>query len=87
MIHDGIQGYPIYHVTDAKVLQALCKVPRHRFVPEEYRDLAYRNSPLYNGYNQTVSQSHIVAHMSKLLRLKPEHRVLEIGTVRSPVPG
>jgi len=80
MVHDGIEGYPIYPVTDAKVLQAMRRVPRHLFVPEEYRDLAYRNTPMYIGYNQTISQPYIVAHMSELLRLKTEYRVLEIGT-------
>jgi len=80
MVHDGIEGYPIYPVTDPRVLQAMRRVPRHLFVPEEYRDLAYRNTPLFIGYNQTISQPYIVAHMSELLNLKPEHRVLEIGT-------
>ncbi len=56
------------------------RVPRHMFVPEEYQDLAYRNSPLLIGYDQTISQPFIVAHMSELLELKPELRVLEIGT-------
>lgn len=80
MVRDGIERYPIYPVTDTRVLQAMRRVPRHLFVPEEYRDLAYRNTPLYIGYDQTISQPYIVAHMSELLRLKPEHRVLEIGT-------
>jgi protein-L-isoaspartate(D-aspartate) O-methyltransferase len=80
MVHDGIERYPYFPVTDSRVLQAMRRVPRHLFVPEEYRALAYRNSPLYIGYNQTISQPYIVAHMSELLRLKPEHRVLEIGT-------
>ena len=80
MVRTGIENYPYQPVKDPKVLKAMRSVPRHLFVPAEYRDLAYRNSPLYIGYDQTISQPFIVAHMSELLELKPEHRVLEIGT-------
>lgn len=80
MVKDGIENYPYQPVTDPKVLLAMRLVPRHLFVPQEYQDLAYRNSPLLIGHNQTISQPFIVAHMSELLELKPEHRVLEIGT-------
>jgi len=80
MVKDGIENYPHHPVEDPKVLLAMRRVPRHLFVPEEYRDLAYRNSPLLIGHNQTISQPFIVAHMSELLELKPDHRVLEIGT-------
>jgi protein-L-isoaspartate(D-aspartate) O-methyltransferase len=80
MVKDGIAGYPHHPVKDPAVLEAMRRVPRHMFVPEEYRDLAYRNSPLGIGHNQTISQPFIVAHMSELLELEPEHRVLEIGT-------
>jgi len=80
MVKVGIENYPYQPVEDPKVLQAMRRVPRHLFVPEEYQDLAYRNSPLLIGYKQTISQPFIVAHMSELLELKPDHRVLEIGT-------
>jgi len=80
LVRTGIKNYPYQPVKDPKVLKAMRSVPRHLFVPAEYRDLAYRNSPLYIGYDQTISQPFIVAHMSELLELKPEHRVLEIGT-------
>ncbi|RLD90308.1 MAG: protein-L-isoaspartate(D-aspartate) O-methyltransferase [Bacteroidetes bacterium] len=80
MVKDGIENYPHQAVEDPKVLLAMRLVPRHLFVPKEYQDLAYRNSPLLIGHNQTISQPFIVAHMSELLELKPEHRVLEIGT-------
>ena len=80
MVRTGIENYPYQPVKDPLVLQAMRRVPRHLFVPAEYRDLAYRNSPLLIGYDQTISQPFIVAHMSELLELKPEHRVLEIGT-------
>lgn len=80
MVKDGIENYPYQAVEDPKVLLAMRLVPRHLFIPKEYQDLAYRNSPLLIGHNQTISQPFIVAHMSELLELKPEHRVLEIGT-------
>ena len=80
MVWEGIENYPYQAVKDPLVLQAMRRVPRHLFVPEEYQDLAYRNSPLLIGHNQTISQPFIVAHMSELLELKPEQRVLEIGT-------
>jgi len=80
MVKEGIAGYPHHSVKDPSVLKAMRRVPRHMFIPKEYQDLAYRNSPLLIGHNQTISQPFIVAHMSELLELKPEHRVLEIGT-------
>lgn len=80
MVKDGIENYPHHPVEDPKVLLAMRLVPRHMFVPKEYQDLAYRNSPLLIGHKQTISQPFIVAHMSELLELKPEYRVLEIGT-------
>ncbi len=80
MVEQGIANYPHQPVRDPGVLKAMRRVPRHLFVPEEYRREAYRNSPLYIGYNQTISQPYIVAHMTELLELQPDHRVLEIGT-------
>lgn len=80
LVRRGIENYPYQPVTDTRVLKAMRSVPRHLFVPPEYRDLAYRNSPLSIGYEQTISQPFIVAHMSELLELKPDHKVLEIGT-------
>jgi protein-L-isoaspartate(D-aspartate) O-methyltransferase len=55
-------------------------VPRHRFVPEEYRDTAYLDRPLPIGNGQTISQPYIVAFMTEALRLEPGDRVLEVGT-------
>lgn len=80
MVLNGIENYPYHPVRDPDVLNAMRRVPRHLFVPEPYRRDAYRNSPLLIGYNQTISQPFIVAHMTELLDLDPEHRVLEIGT-------
>ena len=62
------------------VLEALGRVPRHRFVPDIEREFAYQNRPLPIGYGQTISQPYIVAFMTELLKLKPGSRVLEIGT-------
>jgi protein-L-isoaspartate(D-aspartate) O-methyltransferase len=62
------------------VLEALDRVPRHRFVPEGQRDFAYHNRPLEIGYGQTISQPYIVALMTELLQVTPDSRVLEIGT-------
>ncbi|MGR9108602.1 MAG: protein-L-isoaspartate(D-aspartate) O-methyltransferase, partial [Gammaproteobacteria bacterium] len=62
------------------VLQALRKVPRHRFVPEDQVEWAYENRPLPIGYGQTISQPYIVAIMTDLLKPRPGDRVLEVGT-------
>ena len=67
-------------VTDAAVLAAMMAVPRHEFVPEEYRSQAYEDLPLPIGGGQTISQPYIVAAMTVALRLLPSDRVLEIGT-------
>ncbi len=67
-------------VQNADVLRAMRTTPRHRFVPDEYRDQAYANHPLPIGYGQTISQPYIVAWMTELLDLKPGEKVLEIGT-------
>jgi len=67
-------------IADHRVLEAFLKVPRHLFVPEEYEELAYQDSPLPIGSGQTISQPYIVALMLELLELSPEDRVLEIGT-------
>ena len=65
---------------DPRVIEAIANVPRHEFVPEDMRDYAYQNRPLPIGHGQTISQPYIVAIMSDLLDIKPEDRVLEIGT-------
>ncbi len=67
-------------VKDPRVLSALLKVERHRFVPEEYLNSAYGDQPLPIGEGQTISQPYIVALMTELLELKGEEKVLEIGT-------
>ena len=67
-------------IDDPRVLQAMLKVERHLFVPEDYRHMAYADRPLPIGEGQTISQPYIVALMTHYLRLKPEDKVLEIGT-------
>jgi len=67
-------------VKDPRVLSALLKVERHRFVPEEYVNSAYADRPLPIGEDQTISQPYIVALMTELLDLKGNEKVLEIGT-------
>jgi protein-L-isoaspartate(D-aspartate) O-methyltransferase len=62
------------------VLKAMAKVPRHNFVPGEIRAYAYHDGPLPIGYDKTISQPFIAALMTDLLDLRPEHRVLEVGT-------
>jgi protein-L-isoaspartate(D-aspartate) O-methyltransferase len=67
-------------VKDARVLAALRKVERHRFVPPSIRHLAYHDTPLPIGQSQTISQPYIVALMTELCQLRAGDRVLEIGT-------
>jgi len=67
-------------VKDRKVLRAMLKVPRHLFVPEQMKELAYGDEPLPIGEGQTISQPYIVAYMTEALRLRGRERVLEIGT-------
>jgi len=67
-------------IRDERVLDAMRRIPRHRFVPEEYRHLTYADGPLPIGAGQTISQPYIVALMTQLLELTGAERVLEIGT-------
>jgi len=67
-------------ISDSAVLAALRKVPRHLFMPEQYRREAYEDYPLPIGEGQTISQPYIVALMTQMLEIKPGCKVLEIGT-------
>ncbi len=67
-------------ITDARVLAAMGKVPRHRFVRPEFASHAYADSPLPIEEGQTISQPYIVALMTQLLELRGPERVLEVGT-------
>ena len=62
------------------VLEAMGRVPRHRFVPRVMRGLAYDDGPLPIGQGQTISQPYIVALMTELVEPRKDMRVLEIGT-------
>jgi len=65
---------------DPRVLAAMRKVPRHLFVPESSRELAYEDTPLPIGHEATISQPFMVAAMTDLAAVKPGDRVLEVGT-------
>jgi protein-L-isoaspartate(D-aspartate) O-methyltransferase len=67
-------------ITNPAVLEALLKVPRHKFVPASQRNLAYQNRPLPIGHEQTISQPFIVGYMTEAAEIAPRERVLEIGT-------
>jgi len=65
---------------DPRVIAAMGNVPRHQFVPDTLKSMAYLNRPLPIGYEQTISQPYIVAIMTELLKFGPGQRALEIGT-------
>ncbi|RME69163.1 MAG: protein-L-isoaspartate(D-aspartate) O-methyltransferase [Nitrospirae bacterium] len=67
-------------ITDQRVIDAMLRVPRHRFVPEEELPRAYEDMALPIGYGQTISQPYMVAIMTELLSLQGDEKVLEIGT-------
>lgn len=77
MVEEQLRGRDI---DDARVLAAMEKVPRHLFLPEFSRALAYADSALSIDSAQTISQPYIVAFMSQALKLHGHERVLEIGT-------
>jgi len=66
-------------ITDDAVLAAMEFVPRHEFVPREFREKSYDDVPLPIGDGQTISQPYIVAAMTAALHVRPNDRVLEIG--------
>ena len=77
MVREQIAGRD---VSDNQVLETMRTVPRHRFVPEEWRSMAYVDRPLPIGHDQTISQPYIVALMTATLDVREDHRILEIGT-------
>ncbi|MFB0519480.1 MAG: protein-L-isoaspartate(D-aspartate) O-methyltransferase [Acidobacteriota bacterium] len=76
MVNTQIKARGIY---DPKVLDAMLKVPRHEFVPEDMRIYAYEDRPLPIGEGQTISQPYMVALMTQCLELEGSERILEIG--------
>jgi protein-L-isoaspartate(D-aspartate) O-methyltransferase len=67
-------------ITNERVLDALRRVPRHRFVPEHLQDSAHTDRPLPIGEKQTISQPYIVALMTQLAQPKPDSIALDVGT-------
>ena len=67
-------------ITDPRVIDAMERVPRQRFVPSDQRPWAFEDRPLPIGYRQTISQPYIVAFMTQALNLDSDARLLEIGT-------
>ena len=67
-------------ITDSETLNAMKKVPRHLFVPDEIIDQAYDDNPLPIGNGQTISQPYIVAYMTEVCKPTKKKKVLEIGT-------
>ena len=67
-------------VKNEAVLEAMLRVPRHKFVPRKSQSRAYVDSPLPIGYDQTISQPYIVAYMTEQLKPKKDYKALEIGT-------
>ncbi|MEE9278615.1 MAG: protein-L-isoaspartate(D-aspartate) O-methyltransferase [Myxococcota bacterium] len=67
-------------MSDPRVLEAMRKVPRHRFVPPELQEAAYEDRPLPIGHGQTISQPYIVALMTELAKAPGAQRALDVGT-------
>ena len=82
MVKKQISDPPDYRtpVRDKRVLEAMRSVPRHLFVRQKDISHAYNDYPLSIGYGQTISQPYIVAYMTEMLQVEPQHRVLEVGT-------
>jgi len=67
-------------IKNQATLDAMRKIPRHKFVPTDMIERAYDDSPLPIGYGQTISQPYIVAYMTAVINPEPGQKVLEIGT-------
>ena len=67
-------------IQDERVLQAMRETPRHLFISDNLKDVAYQDGPLPIGEGQTISQPYIVALMTELLKLNGNEKILEIGT-------
>lgn len=80
MVDTYIQNSRYNPISDRRILNAMKAVPRHKFIPDQFRQYAYANTPLLIGQGQTISQPIIVAHMTELLKIKAGSRILEIGT-------
>ncbi|MFH1382469.1 MAG: protein-L-isoaspartate(D-aspartate) O-methyltransferase [Chloroflexota bacterium] len=76
----GLIKYLSAEIRDERVLAAMARIPRERFVPVEEQSFAYEDRPLPIGFGQTISQPYIVALMTRELELKGIEKVLEVGT-------
>lgn len=77
MVENDLKGRDI---KDPKVIEIMGRVERHRFVDKHLQSVAYADHPLPIDEGQTISQPYIVALMTQILKLKPDEKVLEIGT-------
>jgi protein-L-isoaspartate(D-aspartate) O-methyltransferase len=66
-------------IRDPRVLEAMLAIPRHEFVPEEFRDQSYEDKPISIGEGQTISQPFIVGEMIEAMELTGKEKVLEVG--------
>lgn len=78
--HQMVEQLRELGIQDDRVLGAVERVPRHRFVPEEDRRSAYADTPLPIGHGQTISQPCVVALMTELVAPRPNERALDVGT-------
>lgn len=78
--HSLIQVLQKQGIKNEEVLAAIERIPRHLFVSEALAHQAYQNHALPIGFGQTISQPYIVALMTEHLNLKPQDKVLEVGT-------
>jgi protein-L-isoaspartate(D-aspartate) O-methyltransferase len=77
---ESLIGYLDHEIADKRVVEAMKRVPREAFVPQEHCYEAYDDRPLSIGFGQTISQPFIVALMIQALELKGNEKVLELGT-------
>src|SRR5512142_926648 len=77
MVRDQIERR---RIRNPRLLAAMLRVPRHRFIPPPFRDKAYEDGPLPIGLGQTISQPYMVAAMTDLLNLRGNEILLEVGT-------
>ena len=67
-------------IADEAVLEAMNTLPRHFFLDSAFDEWAYSENAFPIGNNQTISQPYTVAYMTALLEVKPDEKILEIGT-------
>ncbi len=83
--HKGLRNHLVETIKskgikEKNVLNAISKVPRHLFMDSGFIDFAYQDKPFPIGADQTISQPYTVAFQTELLEIKPNDRILEIGT-------